>query len=166
MRGRNKAGCSGTLGQHFFPAIPPASQLFVFVESVSQSATILLRPLKRTVAAEVLGSYAGSDAFGASYTRPAHSMTIEPRLPSSDVTLSWPTFGDAAAQAGISRVYGGIHFDDSNLAGQDLGRTVGARVLNKARGGVLARQGVSRRGLRSLPCLLLAGSRARRTVPC
>jgi hypothetical protein len=85
-------------------------------------------------AAEVLRSFTGSDVFGASHTQAAHSMAIEPELPSSDLTLDWPTFSAAAEQAGISRVYGGIHFDSGNTAGQALGRKVGARVFAAARG--------------------------------
>jgi hypothetical protein len=84
-------------------------------------------------AAEVLRSFTGSDAFGASHVQPAHSMTIEPGLPASDLTLRWATFSAAAEQAGISRVYGGIHFDRGNAAGQALGRKVGAQAFAAAR---------------------------------
>jgi hypothetical protein len=59
-------------------------------------------------------------------------MVLEPALPSSDVPLSWATFSDAADEAGQSRVYGGIHFDNANVAGKDLGRKVGALVFDKA----------------------------------
>jgi hypothetical protein len=82
--------------------------------------------------AEVLRSFTGSDAFGASYTKPARSMVVEPTLPTSDLVLSWATFTEAAEQAGISRIYGGIHFDNANVAGLALGRQVGAQVFAKA----------------------------------
>jgi ligand-binding sensor domain-containing protein len=59
-------------------------------------------------------------------------MALEASLPSSDVTLRWATFSDAADEAGLSRVYGGIHFDHANVAGKDLGRKVGALVFDKA----------------------------------
>jgi hypothetical protein len=85
-------------------------------------------------AAEVLRSFTGSDVFGASHVQPAHSMEIEPGLPPGELPLSWATFSAAVEQAGLSRVYGGIHFDGSNLAGQALGRKVGARVFAAARG--------------------------------
>lgn len=84
-------------------------------------------------AAEVLKLFTGSDAFGASYTRGARSMAIEPNLPSADLTLRWATFSDAADEAGLSRIYGGIHFDNANLAGQELGRKVAAQAFEKAR---------------------------------
>lgn len=79
------------------------------------------------------GPPTGSDAFGASYTRDARTLAIEPNLPSADLTLRWATFTEAAEEAGISRIYGGIHFDQANLAGQELGRKVGAQVFERAR---------------------------------
>jgi hypothetical protein len=84
-------------------------------------------------AAEVLRQFTGSDFFGASYTRPAASMAVEPMLPARTVTLAWRTFSEAAAEAGISRIYGGIHFDRANVDGLALGRQVGAAVFARAR---------------------------------
>jgi hypothetical protein len=83
-------------------------------------------------AAEVLQRFTGSDSFGGQYVKPAHSMVIEPGMPAHDVALAWPSFSAAAEQAGISRVYGGIHFDKGNIAGRALGRQVGAQVFAKA----------------------------------
>jgi len=80
-------------------------------------------------AAEVLAHSTGSDAFGASVTVPAGSSQVElGRTPAADITLAWPTFSDAADQAGRSRRYGGIHFRDGDLAGRALGRMVGLRA--------------------------------------
>jgi hypothetical protein len=62
--------------------------------------------------AEILKRFTHNDRFGASVTLPAGSSRVEPgAVPSSDVTLSWSTFSDAADQAGISRRFGGIHFE-------------------------------------------------------
>ena len=41
--------------------------------------------------------------------------------------------GDAADQAGRSRRYGGIHFEDGDLDGRRLGRRVGANTWSRAR---------------------------------
>jgi hypothetical protein len=84
-------------------------------------------------AAEVLQRFTGSGAFGASHVQPVHSMAIEPELPTTELTLRWATFRDAAEQAGMSRVCGGIHFDSANTAGQALGRKVGAQAFAAAR---------------------------------
>ena len=40
-------------------------------------------------------------------------------------TLQWATYFDAADQAGISRLYGGIHIPADDFAGRRLGRTCG-----------------------------------------
>jgi hypothetical protein len=48
------------------------------------------------------------------------------------VTLSWDTFSAAADQAGISRRYGGIHFEEGDLRARVLGAEVGALAWTKA----------------------------------
>jgi len=53
-------------------------------------------------------------------------------MPASPVTLAWSTFTEAADEAGISRRYGGIHFEDGDLEGRALGRQLGAKVWEKA----------------------------------
>ena len=103
--------------------------------------------------AEVLKLFTGSDTFydGSStsetgnllgqHVARAGSLRFEagPRDP---VTLQWPTFSAAAAEAGMSRRYGGIHFQDGDLRGRVLGREVGAQAFEKAKrqwGGVTNR---------------------------
>ena len=82
--------------------------------------------------AEVLRRFTGSDAFGASVTIAPGDLAIEPGVPAAPVTLSWPTFSAAADEAGLSRRYGGIHFEDGDLAGRRMGRAVGALVWDAA----------------------------------
>lgn len=85
--------------------------------------------------AEILRTFTGSDAFGASYTQRAGSSRVEPGLtPAHDLALSWATFSEAANQAGLSRRYGGIHFAQGDLAGRAMGRLIGARAWRKAHG--------------------------------
>jgi hypothetical protein len=84
-------------------------------------------------AAAVLARFTGSDRFGASVTIPAGSSRVEPgTTPAADVVLSWPTFTDAADQAGRSRRYGGIHFRTGDLVGRALGAMVGTRAWQAA----------------------------------
>lgn len=84
-------------------------------------------------AAEVLKSFTGSDAFGASYTFERGRSKVEPGLtPHATLTLSWPTFTAAADQAGMSRRYCGIHFADGDLEGRATGRDVGKAVWLRA----------------------------------
>ena len=73
--------------------------------------------------AEILKLFTGSDRFGGSVRFAAGSSRVEPGLvPATDVTLVWPTFSAAAAQAGISRRFGGIHFEQGDLDARATGR--------------------------------------------
>jgi hypothetical protein len=83
--------------------------------------------------AEILKIFTGSDIFGGSVTLPAGSSKIEPGLtPAQPVTLTWQTFTQAANQAGISRRYGGIHFEVGDLTGRATGRLLADQVWAKA----------------------------------
>lgn len=83
--------------------------------------------------AEVLKLFTGSDDFGDSVTIPAGQSVFEPgQVPAAPVMLSWSTFTAAADQAGISRRYGGIHFEQADLDGRANGHAVGAQAWQKA----------------------------------
>ncbi len=90
-------------------------------------------------AAEVLRLMTGSDAFllgdgtlGLSVAFQPGDSRFEPGItPTQEIVLNWPTFSAAADEAGISRLYGGIHFQDGDLEGRALGRSVGAAVFEK-----------------------------------
>src|SRR5438132_5433571 len=65
--------------------------------------------------AEILKLFTRSDRFSGSATFPAGSSRVEPgAVPGGELTLSWPTFSDAANEAGISRRYGGVHFEQGD----------------------------------------------------
>lgn len=107
-----------------------------------QATTIVTPPFPEYVsghsifsgsAAKVLKLFTGSDRFGSSVTIPAGTSRVEPGLvPASDVTLQWRTFSDAAAEAGISRRYGGIHFVDGDLQSRKMGKKIGKQAWRKA----------------------------------
>ncbi|HEY3058666.1 MAG TPA: phosphoesterase, partial [Chloroflexota bacterium] len=83
--------------------------------------------------AEILELFTHRDRFGFSVTLQAGSSRIEPGMvPASDVMLSWRTYSDAANQAGISRRYGGIHFEQGDLDARATGRIAARRVWEKA----------------------------------
>ena len=83
--------------------------------------------------AEVLKLITGDDKFGAEVTFDAKSSRFEPGLtPEKEVSLEWSTFSEAASEAGLSRLYGGIHFEQGDLEGRALGRQVGKEVYEQA----------------------------------
>lgn len=86
-----------------------------------------------SAAAEVLKRWTGSDDFGTGVVLKAKESRFERgRAPREDVELYWRTFSDAADDAGKSRLYGGIHFEDGNVEGLRLGRKVGEAAFEKA----------------------------------
>jgi hypothetical protein len=86
-------------------------------------------------ASEVFTGFAGTDSFKTAMLvmMPAGSSTIEPNLvPRDDTGFRFTSFTDAADQAGWSRRYGGIHFEDGDLKGRTLGHQIGKAVWAKA----------------------------------
>jgi hypothetical protein len=75
--------------------------------------------------AEVLRLFTGSDDFGGEVTFEPDSIIFEDGVPSVETTLAWETFTEAADEAGLSRLYGGIHFNEGDVNGRTLGRDVG-----------------------------------------
>jgi hypothetical protein len=73
--------------------------------------------------AEVLTAFTGSPYFPgglAQWTIPANSFKFETG-PEHDVVLQWATYADASDQAGISRLYGGIHVRADDFKGRLMG---------------------------------------------
>jgi len=110
-----------------------------------------------TASAYILRSFFGDDTYrGDSYTVPAGSSLFEPKItsgpdwipgvtdvpnsgpetvgytPATDIYLSWSTWTEAAEQAGVSRLMGGIHTDADNVDGLTMGTSVGKLVYQKA----------------------------------
>lgn len=83
--------------------------------------------------AEVLRKWTGSDYFGGNVSIKAKKSRFETEtFPTRDLLLKWSTFTSAANQAGISRIYGGIHFDDGNTEGLISGKIIGEHAFWKA----------------------------------
>ena len=77
--------------------------------------------------AEVLTAFTGSEFFPGglgAWTIAADSLRFEAG-PSTDVVLQWATFADASDQAGVSRLWGGIHVRADDFAGRIMGATIG-----------------------------------------
>ncbi|MBK8924095.1 MAG: vanadium-dependent haloperoxidase [Saprospirales bacterium] len=122
--------CQGSVsikGQNWIPYLihtPP------FAEYVSGHSTF-----SRTVA-DILTSFCGNNAYGESVTFPVNSSKIEQNcptpVPQTNLTLCWKTFQEASDQAGMSRRYGGIHFEQGDVEGRMLGKRVAVAVWDKA----------------------------------
>ena len=81
-------------------------------------------------AAEVLAAITGSPFFPnglAIYTKPAGTLSFE-YGPSQTMQLQWASYFDAADQAGVSRLYGGIHVSTDDLTGRRIGSQCGRGV--------------------------------------
>jgi hypothetical protein len=119
---------TGTIdGASWAPYRPATEVTPPFPEYVSGHSTF------SAAAAEVLRRSTGGDDFGAGYTVRAGESQIEPGVtPAADVGLHWNTFTEAADQAGLSRRYGGIHFEAGDLTGRAMGRLVGAQAWERA----------------------------------
>jgi len=82
--------------------------------------------------ATVLKLFTGSDDFGFSTLIKAGFGRVEPNVPPVDTIVSFETFSDAAEAAGLSRLYGGIHFADDNTVAQAVGLLIGQQAWAKA----------------------------------
>jgi hypothetical protein len=85
-------------------------------------------------AAEVMTAFTGSPNFPGGlgeYVIPVGHLSFE-FGPSTPVALQWATYFDAADQAGISRIYGGIHPRVDDRAGRINGHSIGIRAYEKA----------------------------------
>lgn len=115
-------------GRDWIPYQPSTFPTPPFPEYISGHSTF------SSAGAEILKLFTRSDSFGGSVTFAAGSSKTEPdHTPAQPVTLVWKTFTDAANEAGISRRYGGIHFEAADLVGRAMGRLVADQVWAKAR---------------------------------
>jgi hypothetical protein len=79
-------------------------------------------------AAELLAGLTGSPYFPGGLGTYVHYTLGFEQGPSVPMTLQWATYYDAADEAGISRIWGGIHPPIDNLAGRRVGAQVGKGV--------------------------------------
>jgi len=120
-------GTVGMDGSNWVPYQPSTFPTPPFPECSSGHSTF------SAAGAEILKLFTGSDSFGNSVTFQAGTSRIEPGMtPAQPLTLSWQTFSDAANQAGISRRYGGIHFEIGDLIGRVTVRLVADQAWAKA----------------------------------
>lgn len=86
-------------------------------------------------AAEVLTELTGSEFFpGGRYDfhAPASNFLTFEYGPTTDLTLQWATYRDAADEAGLSRLYGGIHVRADDFTGRIAGYSIGREAVAMA----------------------------------
>jgi hypothetical protein len=86
-------------------------------------------------AAEVLAGLTGTPYFPgglASWTVEKGALLHE-EGPTEDIDLQWATYFDASDEAGISRLYGGIHIPQDDVEGRVIGAQVGQGAWELAR---------------------------------
>ncbi|MDC0936935.1 vanadium-dependent haloperoxidase [Pirellulales bacterium] len=85
-------------------------------------------------AAEVLTLFTGSEYFPGGLGEVTFStdfLDFEVG-PSEELTLQWATYFDAADEAGISRLWGGIHVPADDFAGRVMGSSIGIEAFRFA----------------------------------
>jgi hypothetical protein len=85
-------------------------------------------------AAEVLTAATGSPFFpgGLFEWRVPRGSLVTDSGPTRDIVLQWATYYDAADDAGISRLYGGIHIPADDFGGRRLGSLCGKAAWARA----------------------------------
>lgn len=84
--------------------------------------------------AEVMAALTGSEFFPGGlgeWTIAAGSLDFEAG-PETDLNLQWATYADASDQAGLSRLYGGIHVRADDFAGRVMGAGIGRAAWDRA----------------------------------
>ena len=125
-------GPSYIKGEDWIPYQPPNDPTPPFAEYTSGHSTFSM------AGAEVLTAFTGRGNFEMTVTIPAGSSRVEPRtathpgVPAKPITLKWTNFRYAAEQAGKSRQYGGIHFEDGDNHAREAGAAVGKQAWAKA----------------------------------
>lgn len=122
------AGSTWILGNDWLPYQRASFVTPAFAGYVSGHSTF------SRAAAEVLADFTGSPYFpGGIGTHHVPRGALEFEFgPSTDLTLQWATYFDAADEAGISRLFGGIHFPVDDGPGRLMGSIAGQTAMQLA----------------------------------
>lgn len=125
--GPNTSGPTAILGQNFRTFQRTTRPTPAFPEVVSGHSTY------SAAAANIMSALRKTDAATITLTMPAGGITWDaPQpMPSTTITFTWNTLTDVAQAAGFSRRLSGIHFEQGDLLGRAMGKTVGLNVYNR-----------------------------------
>ena len=111
-------------GSHWRPYQRATNPTPNFQEFVSGHSTF-------SAAASIVIAALRGDKITLAFDFRAGGVGLEPNVPALAMRLSWPSLSAAADAAGLSRRYGGIHFEHGDLKGRALGTAVGKAVLRR-----------------------------------
>ena len=123
------AGADWILAKNWWPYQRPTFVTPPFAGYISGHSTY-----SRT-AAEVMTAITGTEFFpggiGEFYAAQNQYLVFE-EGPSTDVTLQWATYRDAADQCSLSRIWGGIHAGFDDIPGRKIGIELGPQAVHFA----------------------------------
>lgn len=123
------AGVGWVLGENWWPYQRYSFATPTFAGYVSGHSTF------SPCGAEVLSLITGNPYFPGgmhSFTAKAGEFLEFEDGPTTDITLQWATYHDAAAETCLSRIYGGIHPPCDDLPGRKMGISVARKAVDKA----------------------------------
>lgn len=125
--GGSGLGTQYILGEDWRPYQRVTNPTPPFPEYVSGHSTF------SRAASAAIASLRGSDRVPLSFTVTAGEIAFDENTPPTPVTFQYGTLTEAALAAGISRLWGGIHYASANLDGRRLGYSVAQYVTARTR---------------------------------
>ncbi len=123
------AGVGWILSDNWWPYQRPSFVTPPFAGYVSGHSTY------SRAAAALLTGFTGSEFWPGGlgeFAAPRDEFLVFEDGPSVDITLQWATYGDAADECSLSRIYGGIHPRADDTPGRLMGAEIGPDALAKA----------------------------------
>jgi len=123
------AGVGWILADNWYPYQRPTFVTPPFAGYVSGHSTY------SRAAAEVLTALTGDEYFPGGmgeFHASRNAYLVFEDGPSTDVTLQWATYRDAADQCSLSRIWGGIHPPVDDMPGRLIGRQIGQAAFTLA----------------------------------
>ena len=123
------AGVGWILAENWWPYQRPTFVTPPFAGYISGHSTF------SRAAAEVLTLLTGDEYFPgglAEFHVKRNEYLVFEDGPSTDLTLQWATYRDAAVQSALSRIWGGIHPPQDDIPGRMIGQKVGIKAFFEA----------------------------------
>ena len=127
--GAGVAGNANILGNVWlsYGGSTPNGQSPPFPELVSGHSTF------GAAAMTAVAALRGSDVYAHNVVFVANTIAHDPGFPVANVNLNYANLTALVQDAGLSRLYKGIHFAQADNEGRNLGRTIGIRVYDHVR---------------------------------